>query len=327
MTCRPRLAWAVAVGLLTVTLGAVATAQDGSSKVRIGIVAAADDPTATRLFAEFRRGLRDLGYVEGRNVVLQWATTTSDPGRGAAEIVRLKPDIIMATASATASAAKRLTTTTPILMVSGDPVADGLVDSIARPGANVTGVSTLASDIVGKQVELLKQVVPALSRVAILTNPDNRFHAAQLAEATSAIQALGAQPFVVVARAAGELSRAFSEMTKARADALLVLADGPVFLNHRETIAELAAKARLPAMHPRREHVEAGGLMGYGTDRRALFYRLATYVDKIVKGAKPADLPVEQPTTFELIVNLKAAKDLSLSIPPSLLQRADEVIK
>jgi putative ABC transport system substrate-binding protein len=320
-----RLRHAVALAVAGLTVGPAAQAQPTPRAVRIGVCAALDG-SSSHLFAEFRRGLRDLGYVEGQNVSIHWGGT-GGPVRIVAEVMRLNPDIILATASATASAAKRATSTTPIVMVSGDPIADGLVGSLSRPGGNVTGVSTLASDIVGKQVELLKQAVPRLSRVAILSNPDNRFHGAQVKEAESAIQALGAQPHVVAVRGRGELARAFSEMAKARADALLVLADGPVFLTHRAAIAELAAKARLPAMHPRREHVEAGGLMAYGTDRRALFYRLASYVDKIAKGAKPAELPVEQPTTFELVLNLKVARALALTLPASLLQRADHVVE
>ena len=250
--------------------------------------------------------------------------TSRDEGRADA---RLEPDLIVAPNSAMATAARKATSTIPIVMVSGDPIADGLVTSLTRPGGNVTGLSTLSTEIVGKQLQPLKEAVPRVSQVAILKNPDNPFHAEQGREAAVAARSLGLDAAPVEVRRPKDLSPAFSLMRKAKVDALLVLTDGPLLLRHRARIAHLAAGQRLPAMYSRREHVEAGGFMAYGTDRREVFRRLAYYVDKILEGAKPADLPVEQPTKFELLINLKAAKALGVMIPASLLGRADEIIQ
>ena len=330
MMTRRRVVLILALALLMAPLAA--EAQQARKVPRIGVVGGpfAPDSPSGHLWAEFRQGLRDLGYVEGQSIAIEWRSAEGRPERFpdlAAELVRLKVDVIITSNSQAAKVAKQATGTIPIVMVSGDPIASELVSSLARPGGNVTGLSTLASGVVGKQLELLKEAVPRVSRVAVLWNPDNPFHATQVREAEAATRVLGARLQIIEARGAKDIGGAFSAMGKGRAEALLVLADGAVFLQHRAGIADLAAKRRLPAMYPRREHVEAGGLIAYGTDRREIFRRLAVYVDKILKGAKPADLPVEQPTKFELIINLKTAKALGLIIPPSLLQRADQVIE
>jgi putative ABC transport system substrate-binding protein len=326
-----RRAFLCGLSLGTLSAPLAAGAQPAAKIPRIGVFGTvSSESPAAYLFVELRQGLRDLGYIEGQNIAIEWRDLRGDARRFqpyADELVRLNVDVIVAAASATAAVAKRATSTIPIVMMSGDPIGEGLVNSLARPGGNVTGLSTLAPEVVGKQLELLKQALPRFSRVAILWNPGNPFHAANVKEAEAATKALGAQPQIVAVRTPGDLDRAFAEMTKAQAGALLVLADAPVFVNSRARIADLAARSRLPAMYPRRDHVEAGGLMAYGTDRRQLFRRLATYVDKILKGAKPADLPVEQPTKFELVLNLKTAKALGLTIPPSILARADQVIE
>jgi putative ABC transport system substrate-binding protein len=315
--------------ILAVLFASVAAQAQHTGKVyRIGVLRSIEAP---HLWDPFRQVLREFGYVEGQNIVIEWRSVMGRPERipdFAAELVRLKVDVIVAGGGSTmAHAARRLTATIPIVMISGDPVADGLVASLGRPGGNVTGISTLATGVVGKQLELLKEVVPRLSRVAILWNPDNPSHAAHVREAEAMAQKLQLHPRRVEARRLEELDGAFAAMAKVRAEAFLLLADAPVFLQQRAVIADLAAKRRLPAMYPRRDHVEAGGLIAYGADRRELLRRLAMYVDKILKGAKPADLPVEQPTKFELVINLKAAKALGLTIPPSVLSRADQIVK
>ncbi|MBI4610419.1 MAG: ABC transporter substrate-binding protein [Candidatus Rokubacteria bacterium] len=321
--------------IATLALGSLAAplaadAQQAGTVPRIGVLGTPDAPAFQHLWEAFRQGLRDLGYVEGQSIAIE---SRSPLGRWerlpdlAEELVRLKVDVIVAASARTSRAAKQATGTIPIVMMSGDPIADGLVSSLARPGGNVTGLSTQGTDVVGKELELLKEAIPRLSRVAILWNPNNPFHATQVREAEAAARALGMQLQSVEARRPKDFDGAFSAMGKARVDALFVLADGTVFLQHRAMIADLAARRRLPAMYARREHVEAGGLIAYGADRRELFRRLAVYVDKILKGAKPADLPVEQPTKFELIINLKTAKALGLTIPQSVLFRADHVIQ
>ena len=224
-------------------------------------------------------------------------------------------------------AAKRATNTIPIVMTNaGDPVGSGLVTSLGRPGGNVTGLSLLAPAVVGKQLELLKEVVPKVNRVAVLTNPGSPTRALMLTEAEAAMRPLGLQLQVLDARGPGEFEAAFSAMTRERAGALLILAD-PIFFGERKRLADLAARSRLPAVSGLREFADAGILMAYGASLSDLFRRAATYVDKILKGAKPADLPVEQPTKFELVINLKTAKALGLTIPPSVLIRADQVIR
>ena len=276
-------------------------------------------------------GLRERGYVPGQDLVIEcrW-----DGGRYerapalAAELVSLKVDLIVATSYPRVRAAKEATSTISIVMVYvAEPVTGGLVASLARPGGNVTGVSyTAGPEIVGKHLELLKEAVPKLSRVAVLLDPANPATAVFLREAQAAARALGLTLHSYEVRAPEEFAGAFAAMTRARADGLLVQAH-PVVFAHPRRVAELAAQSRLPAVYPYRDLVEAGGLMAYEANAPAMFRRAATYVDKIVKGTKPADLPVERPTKFELLINLKTAKALGLTIPQSLLSRADEVIR
>ncbi len=310
-----------------------AEAQQAAKVARIGYLSTnlAANP---HLHEAFLQGLRDLGYVEGRNVVIEYRDAEGKPERLpalAAELVALKVDVIVvAEAHHAALAAKQATRTIPIVFAAAaDPVESGLVTSLARPGGNVTGLSIVAPELVGKCLELLKQAVPGVSRVAVLWEPGavgERTEKDMLKEADVAARALGVRLQFVEVRGPADFDRAFSDMTRARAGALTVLPSN-MFVNERRRLVDLAAKNRLPAVYPWRESVDAGGLMAYGPNLADLFRRAATYVDKILKGAKPADLPVEQPTKFELVINLKTAKALGLTIPPSLLQRADEVIQ
>jgi putative tryptophan/tyrosine transport system substrate-binding protein len=310
----------------------VPEAQQAVKVARIGYLAAnlAANP---HLQEAFRQGLRDLGYVEGRNVVIEYRFAEGKFERFpalAAELVALKVDVIVAPGTPAALAAKQATRTLPIVFpVAVDPVQSGLVASLARPGGNVTGLSALIPELVGKCLEQLTQAVPGVSRVAVLWQPggiDERTEQDQLKGAEVAARALGVRLQFVEARGPADLDRAFSDMTRARAGALTVLTS-VMFVNERRRLVDLAAKNRLPAVYAQREFVDAGGLMAYGPNLADLFRRAATYVDKILKGAKPGDLPVEQPTKFELAINLKTAKALGLTMPPSLLQRADEVIQ
>jgi putative ABC transport system substrate-binding protein len=330
---RRRFIEVIAGGLLAAPLAA--EAQQAGKVWRIGMLwfgSSLEDPPTRVRFDAFQQGLREQGYMEGRNVAFELCYA-----RGkyelfsdlAAELVRLKVDIIVTPGNTPATlAAKRATSTIPIVfMGAGDPVALGFVASLARPGGNITGVSTrVGPEIVGKQLELLKEAVPKLSRVAVLNNPTGPDTRAYIREAEVAARSLKVQLHIVEARGPAEFEGAFAVMTKERASAILVLADA-IFLFNGRQLADLAAKNRLPAMYALRDHVEAGGLIAYGTNVAELSRRASTYVGKILQGAKPADLPVEQPSKFELVINLKAAKALGLTIPPSLLQRADEVIQ
>jgi len=320
----------IAGGLLAVPRAS--EAQQGAKAARIGYLSTnlAANP---HLLEAFRQGLRDLGYVEGRNVVIEYRDAEGKPERLpalAAELVALKVDVIMAPGNSLALAAKQATRTLPIVFAAvTDPVASGLVTSLARPGGNVTGASILSPELVGKRLELLTQAVPGVSRVAVLWLPGalgERTEKDMLKEADVAARALGVRLEVVEARGPADIDRAFSDMTRVRAGALTVL-PSLTFLREHRRLVDLAAKHRLPAVYTVKEYVDAGGLMSYGANIADLFRRSATYVDKILKGAKPADLPVEQPTKFELVINLKTAKALGLTIPQSLLGRADQVIE
>jgi putative ABC transport system substrate-binding protein len=321
--------------LALLALGAAplaAEAQQAAKVARIGYLAA-DRAANPQLHEAFRQGLRDLGHVDGRNVVIEYRDAEGKLERLpalAAELVALKVDVIVASGTLAALAAKQATKTIAIVFTAvPDPVGSGLVTSLARPGGNVTGFSGLAAELVGKRLEQLKQAVPGVSRVGVLWHPGafgERTEQEMLKEAEVAARALGVQPQFVEARVPADFDRAFSEMTRSRAGALTVLTSGMFFTERRRLVA-LAAKNRLPAVYPWREAVDAGGLMSYGANIAALYRRAATYVDKILKGAKPGDLPVEQPTKFELVINLKTAKALGLTIPQSVLGRADEVIQ
>jgi putative tryptophan/tyrosine transport system substrate-binding protein len=283
------------------------------------------------LFAAFREGLRELGYVEGQNIKIEsrWAAEGNYdqlPGL-AADLVRLKVDVIVTYGTPASQAAKRATGTIPIVMAAIiDPLASGLVTSVARPGGNLTGQSMMSPDLVEKQLEILKEVVPKVSRVALLHNPANPGNAPQVGHAQGAARALGVRLQPLAARGPSDIDSAFAAMTHEQAGAVIVLVDA-MLQDHRARITELAARHRLPAVYGLNEYAEAGGLLAYGPNRLDMFRRAATYVDKILKGAKPGDLPVEQPTKFELVINLKTSKALGLSIPQSLLLRADEVIQ
>jgi len=328
------------VGTLSASLLAAPLAAGAQSPAKVAQIGylVLDLAASPHLHEAFRQGLRDLGYVEGRNVVIDYRDAEGKTERLpalAAELTALKVDVIVALTTPQALAAKQATRTIPIVFLAGDPVASGLVTSLARPGGNLTGVSTLAPDLVGKCLELLKQAVPEVSRVAVLWQPGAVFERAGKDVLTerdvrkgveTAAHTLGMQPQFVDARGPEDFDRAFSEMSRARANALAVLPYA-MFVNERRRLTDLAAKTRLPAVYAFRESVDAGGLMSYGADIAHMFRRAALYVDKILKGAKPADLPVEQPTKFELVINLKTAKVLGLTIPPSVLLRADEVIQ
>jgi putative ABC transport system substrate-binding protein len=275
--------------------------------------------------------LRELGWVEGQNLVIEYRSAEGRFDRLpelAAELVRLKVDVIVAAPTPGALAAKKATATVPIVGVSlTEPVGVGLIASLARPGGNVTGVAySVGTDIFGKDLALLKEVVPKVRRVAVLSNPDGPVQPLTISNVKAAARSLGLELQLVEARGPGDFDRAFAAMAKERVGALFVVTD-PVFIPHRARLVSLAAKSRLPSIFTQRADVEAGGLLSYGPSFADMYRRAAAYVDKILKGARPADLPVEQPTKFELVINLKTAKTLGLTIPPSLLQRADEVIQ
>jgi putative ABC transport system substrate-binding protein len=309
-----------------------AEAQQAAKVARIGYLAL-NLAAAPYLPEAFRQGLRDFGYIEGRNVMIEYRSAEGKAERLpalAAELVALKVDVIVAARTPAALAAKQATRTLTIVFpVAVDPITSGLVTSLARPGGNITGLSVLAPELVGKCLELLKQAVPGVSRVAVLWQPGalgERTEKDMLNGADVAARALGVRLQFVEARGPDEFARAFSDMSNARAGALTVLGS-VMFVNERRRLVDLAAKNRLPAVYAQREFVDAGGLMSYGANVADLSRRAATYVDKILKGAKPADLPVEQPTKFELVINLKAAKALGLEVPPLLIAQADEVIE
>ena len=311
----------------------LAEAQGAAKIARIGYLTAANPAANPHTHEAFRQGLRDLGYVEGHSVVIEYRDAGGKfeqlPAL-AAELVALKVDVIVAPTTPTVLAAKQATRTIPIVFATaGDPVTSGLVSSLARPGGNATGLSVLAPELVGKRLELLAQAVPGGSRAALLWQPGamgERTGKDLLKEAEVAGRALGVRIQFVEARGPEDFDRAFSDITRAHAGALTVLPSN-MFTNERRRLVDLAAKNRVPTVYPAREFVDAGGLMAYGTNIADLYRRAATYVDKILRGAKPADLPVEQPTKFELVINLKTAKALGLTIPPSVLARADQVIE
>ena len=317
-------------GLGAVIAPRAAEAQQAARIMRIGFLTASRLSSITLRTEAFRLGLRNLGYVEGQNIVIEWRSADETLNRLpalAAELVDLKVAVIVAGDNASTAAAKEVTKTVPIVMAtSADPVGIGLVASLARPGGNVTGLTSLSIELWGKQVGLLKELVPTLSHVAVLSSPANPANTRALREIETAARRLGVQVQPVEIREAKQLDDAFSAMIKERADALLVLPD-PVLLTQRPQIADLAMRNRLPTIFARRENVDAGGLLSYGSSLSDQFRYAATFVDKILKGAKPADLPVEQATKFELVINLKTAKALEVTIPQSLLLRADEVIQ
>ena len=313
-------------GLLAAPLAA--EAQEARKAYRIGLLS----PTSQSPSIEaIREGLRTLGYVEGQNLVIEYRSAEGRFDRlpdFAVELVRLHVDVIVAVVTQASLAAKNATSTIPIVMMAvGDPVGAGLVASLARPGGNVTGTSGMAVEVASKLLELLQQVAARIHRVSVLWNPANEVFHGQMVKATeAAARSMGIQLQMLAARDVKEIDRAFAAMTKGRAEALVVLPD-PVFVAQHSRIAVFAARNRLPSVSGSSGYAEEGGLITYGPDFFELGRRTAAYVDRILKGAKPGDLPIEQATKFELAINLKTAKALGLTIPPSLLQRADQVIE
>ena len=315
---------------LLVALSFSAEAQQPAKIPRIGYLTGASLSAISERIDAFRQGLRGFGYVEGKNIIIEWRQAEGKLDRLpalAAELVRLKVDVIVTGGPTATRPVKEATATIPIVMATDpDPVGSGFVASLARPGGNVTGLATLAPEISGKQVELLKEIDSRLSRVAVLGTSTQPGTAQRLRETERAAGAFGVKHQFLDILGPEDIETAFRAASKGRADTLLLLAS-PVLTSQRTQIVDLAVKSRLPAIYNAPEFVEAGGLMSYGVNLTDLFRRAATYVDKILKGAKPADLPVEQPTKFELIINLKAAKQIGLTIPPNVLVRADKVIR
>ncbi len=330
--------WCSTVGaMVTLTLSLLAAplvtdAQPAGKVSRIGWLSAGfPRPDRDPPVDAFRQGLRELGYVEGQNLVIEYRGAEGRDERLpdlAAELVRLHVDVLVAVGPIATRAAQHATRTLPIVMTgTADPVGAGFVASLARPGGNITGVSLLMAELPGKRLELLKETVPQSTRVAVLANPDNPVYEALRNNLTVAARALGLHLHVVEVHSADELDPAFAAVTREGADALMVLSDPALMDNLRGRVADLAATHRLPAMYNWKMYVEAGGLMSYGPSLPERHRRAATYVDKLLKGANPADLPVEQPTKFELVINLKTAKALGLTVPPTILFQADEVIQ
>jgi ABC-type uncharacterized transport system substrate-binding protein len=316
--------------LLTVLLPAVSTeAQQPTKSPRIGFQSAAMRAALSARIEAFRQGLRELGYVEGKNIVIEYRYAEGKLDRlneFAAEFVRLKVDLIVTAAPSSTRAVKKATSTIPVVMAfDNDPVGNGFVTNLARPGGNITGLSALSPEITGKQLEILKETIPKLFHVAVLRT-SNLPAEQMLRDLEPVAAALKVQLQYLDVRGSQDIETVFREAQKRDAGAIVVLAS-PILESNRTKVADLAAKSRLPAIYWSQEFVEAGGLMTYGASLTDLYRRAAIYVDKILKGAKPADLPVEQPTKFDLIINLKAAKQIGLTIPPNVLARADKVIK
>jgi putative ABC transport system substrate-binding protein len=320
----------LALSAVLFALSMSAEAQQPTKIPRIGYLHGASLSASAARNEGFRQGLRELGYLEGKNIIIEWRYGEGKPDRIlalAAELVRLKVDIIVTGGASSTRAAKEATSSIPIVMTNeADPVGTGVVASLARPGGNITGLSTLSPDLSGKQLELLKEVVPRLSRVAVLGTSTNLGYAQTLKEIELAAGALKVKLQYLDVLDPKDIEAAFRAASKGRAGALLVLPSS-VLISQRTKIVELALKNRLPAIYHRSDYVEDGGLMTYSTSLADLDRRAATYVDKILKGRTPADLPVEQPMKFEFIVNLKAAKQIGLTIPPNVLVRANKVIR
>jgi putative ABC transport system substrate-binding protein len=327
MLLGPVLLLTLAIGIFGTPLAA--DAQQAAKVYRVGFLW--DSPAVFPDALEaFRQGLRDLGYVEGRNITIEYRWSEGKPERRrelAEELVRLKVDIIMAPSSVYVGAAKRATSTIPIIFMShADPIGSGHVASLARPGGNITGLAIMMTETNVKGLELLREAIPGLARVAVIWDPATPSHGPGLKAVEAAGPVLGLRIQPVAVRSATEFDSAFSAISRERAGGVLVLST-PIFIAGAKRLAELALTYKLPSMFGPRHHVEAGGLMSYSPDRADLYRRGATYVDKILKGAKPADLPVQQPTRFELVINMKTAKALGLTIPRSVLIRADKVIE
>jgi putative ABC transport system substrate-binding protein len=317
------------IGSAALILPHATLAQSPPEIPRVGWIVGSPLQTTKHVFDAFRQGLRDLGYVEGQTIALEPRSADGHMERMPGlvdELTRLKVDVLVVTNSPAALAAKKATRTIPIVMFAPDPVGQGLVTSLARPEGNVTGMSYYSVGLHTKRLELIAQLVPGLTRVAVLKNPLVKVHAIFWQEIRAAAQKLGMALQPIEVRREEDFEAAFAAATRANAQALLAL-DDPLTIGYRSRIVDLAASSRLPAIYGFREFPDAGGLISYGADFVVLFRRAATFVDKILKGAKPADLPVEQPTEFELVINLKAAKALGLTVPPLLLAQANDVIE
>jgi ABC-type uncharacterized transport system substrate-binding protein len=307
-----------------------ARAQQPGRVYRIGVLETSPPASNAANFDAFRKGLRELGYVEGQNLILDYSSADGSPERFpelAAELLRLNVDLIVTRGTPAVMAAKNATGTVPVVMAaSGEPVGTGVVAGLARPGGNVTGLSALTSELVAKRLELMREMVASIRRIAFLLNIGNPASQSSWEEFKTAAPSLGFEAQLLDVRKSEDIARAFDTAIAQRVDAILVTNDTVTLANRRQVV-ELAAKHRMPAMYHAREFVDAGGLMTYGVSYPDLYRRAATFVDKIFKGAKPADLPVEQPTKYELVINLKTARALGLEVPPTLLARADEVIE
>ena len=324
--------WAglLAILIALTACGAMSEAQPLKKVSRIGYLQVTPSASVVARTEAFREGLRELGYVEGQNILIEWRFAEGKADRLsflAAELARLNVDVIVTSGPTVTRSAHEATVTIPIVMTfDNDPVGNGFVASLARPGGNITGLSSLSVEISGKQLDLLKEIVPKLSRVAVLGTSTNPGNAQVIKEVELAARALEVNLQYLDARGSKDIETAFRAASKGHADAVLVLA-GPGLVTNRKQVIHLTVRDRLPAMYYRREFVEDGGLMSYGVNFADLDRRAARYVDKILKGAKPADLPIEQPKKFEFIINLKAAKQIGLSIPSNVLARADRVIR
>ena len=307
-----------------------AAAQEARKLPKVGFLGNSTATLEANLVGPFREGLRDLGYVEGRDILIEYRWAEGQYERFPAliaELIALKVDVIVTAGTPATQAVKKATTSVPLVMVAvGDPVATGIVASLTRPSGNITGLTSIAEETEGKRLELLREVLPTVSRVAVLSNPENQSVAAVLKATRAAAQVFGMKVQVFDVRAAGELEETFKAIVRERPGALIVFGDR-LFLHNRQRIIDFATKGRLPTVPIHPELVEAGGLMSFGPSYRDMHRRAAYFVDRILKGAKPGDLPVERPTKFELVVNLKTAKALGLTIPQSVLGRADQVIE
>jgi putative ABC transport system substrate-binding protein len=321
----------LAIGFAFATCGAGAEAQQTKKVPRIGYVSSNSSAAISTRTAAFRQGMRELGYVEGKNIVIEWRSAEGQLDRLpmlATELVRLNSDLIVSTGgNATASVVKEATHTIPIVVTNvADPVGSGYALSLARPGANITGLTAISFDLAGKRLELIREAVPKVSRVAVLLDPQDESKTVELKEAQAAAKALGLKLLAIEIRNPNDFESVLKSAMKDRPEVLHVLGSA-VTNTVRKAIAEFAIKNHLPTMWPESGLMDSGGLMSYGPNYAELYRRTATYVDKILKGAKPGDLPIEQPTKFELIINLKTAKQIGLTIPPNVLARADKVIR
>jgi putative ABC transport system substrate-binding protein len=322
--------FAIAISVLILAATTSVEAQQAKQIPRIGFLGNSTADLEANLIGPFREGLRELGYVEGRSISIEWRWAEGKYERFPsliAELIASKVDLIVTAGTPASVAVKKATTSIPLVMIAvGDPVGTGLITSLAHPGGNITGVSSISPELDGKRLELLREVIPKISHIAVLWNPVSPLQVVAERETQDAAQKLGMKMLSLGVKAAEELDKAFAAVLNERAGALLVLADR-LFLHHRKRIMDFATKHRLPGVHAYVELVEAGGLMSYGPSYPGMHKRAAYFVDKILKGAKPADLPVERPAKFELVINLKAAKQIGVTIPPSVLYRADRVIK